>query len=206
MAGTRLIVGLGNPGPKYAGSRHNVGFDTIDRIADKIGLPMDESALLRAVHRLTGSGLYHAAKGKHRGRSIVLAKPTAFMNRSGAAVKKMKGRYGVDDRDILVVVDDIYLDIGTLRIRPSGGSGGHNGVQDIIDELDSDNFPRIRIGVGGSFRRGRQAEYVLESFSGDERPVVDEMIDQAADAALTFVTEGVVTAMNRFNQRKGGSS
>jgi len=206
MAGTRLIVGLGNPGSKYAGSRHNVGFDAVDRIADRAGLSLHENVLHRTVHRITGSSLYDASAGKYRGHPIVLAKPKAFMNRSGSAVRKMKGRYRVDDQDILVIVDDIYLDVGTLRIRASGGSGGHNGVQDIIDELDSDNFPRMRIGVGSSFRRGRQAEYVLEPFSEEERPLVDEAIERAADAALTFVTDGVVTAMNRFNKRNGGSS
>lgn len=207
MANTRLIVGLGNPGPNYEGTRHNVGFDTIDRIAEKTGTSSkDETVVQRAVDRLRGSGLYDAVPGKFRGRSVVLAKPKTFMNRSGAAVAKLKGRYRVNNQDILVILDDIYLDIGTLRLRPSGGSGGHNGLEDIIDALDSDNFPRMRIGVGSSFRRGRLTDYVLEPFSDDERPVIDDVIDMAAEAALTFVTDGVVTAMNRFNKRTGGPS
>jgi PTH1 family peptidyl-tRNA hydrolase len=206
MAATRLIVGLGNPGPKYEGTRHNVGFDAIDRIAEKTGISgSDKNLLGRGLDRFRSSGLYEVEDGKYRGHPIVLAKPSTFMNRSGAAVTKLKGRYALDNQDILVIVDDIYLDLGMLRIRDSGGSGGHNGLDDIIDALDSDNFPRMRIGVGSSFRRGRQADYVLEPFSDDERPVVDEVIDRAADAALTFVAEGVVTAMNRFNKRKGGS-
>lgn len=202
MAGTRLIVGLGNPGPEYERTRHNVGFEAVDRIAEKAGLSTtDEGIVRRAVDRIRGSGLYDATSGRYRGRTVVLAKPKTFMNRSGAAVEKLKGRFGVDNQDILVVVDDIYLDIGTLRIRASGGSGGHNGVEDIIDALDSDNFPRMRIGVGSSFRRGRQADYVLEAFSDEERPMVDDVIDTAAQAALTWVTDGVVTTMNRFNKR-----
>lgn len=205
MAGTRLIVGLGNPGPKYAGTRHNVGFQTVARIAEKTGLSAEGGTLIqRALKAVKGSGLYEAGSGKFKGRSLVVAKPTTFMNRSGAAISKLKGRYAADNQDILVIVDDIHLDLGSIRIRPSGGSGGHNGLQDIIDALDSDNFPRIRIGVGSSFGRGRQADYVLELFSDDERPVVDEVVNMAADAALTFVTDGVVTAMNRFNKRKGG--
>ncbi|HEY5565417.1 MAG TPA: aminoacyl-tRNA hydrolase [Rhodothermia bacterium] len=202
MAGTRLIVGLGNPGPEYERTRHNVGFEAVDRIAEKAGLSAtDEGIVRRAVDRIRGSGLYDATSGRYRGRTVVLAKPKTFMNRSGAAVEKLKGRFGVESQDILVVLDDIYLDIGTLRIRASGGSGGHNGLEDIIDALDSDNFPRMRIGVGSSFRRGRQADYVLEAFTGEERPVVDDVIDTAAEAALTWVTGGVVTTMNRFNKR-----
>jgi PTH1 family peptidyl-tRNA hydrolase len=202
MAGTRLIVGLGNPGSDYQRTRHNVGFEAVDRIAEKAGLSStDEGIVQRAVDRIRGSGLYDATSGRYRGRTVVLAKPKTYMNRSGAAVEKLKGRFGVDNQDILVILDDIYLDVGTLRIRASGGSGGHNGLEDIIGALDSDNYPRIRIGVGSSFRRGRQADYVLEAFSEEERHVVDDVIDTAAEAALTFVTDGVVTTMNRFNKR-----
>jgi len=207
MAATRLIVGLGNPGPEYEGTRHNVGFDAIDRIAAKAGFKPDhEGALKRGVERIRSSGLYDAEAGKYRGRHVVLARPKTFMNRSGAAVSKLKGRYAVDNDDILVILDDIYLDIGTLRMRQSGGSGGHNGLEDVIDALDSPDFPRMRIGVGGSFGRGQQADFVLDRFSDDERPSVDAVIDLAADAALTFVTDGIVTAMNRFNKRKGEES
>ena len=207
MAGTRLIVGLGNPGPEYERTRHNVGFETISRIAEKTGISStDENIVQRALDKIKGSGLYDSVEGRFRGHSVVLAKPKTFMNRSGAAVAKLKGRFGLDTQDILVIVDDIYLDVGSLRVRPAGGSGGHNGLEDIIDALDSDNFPRMRIGVGSSFRPGRQADYVLEPFSDDERSVVDDVIDTAADAALTFVTDGVVTTMNRYNKRMGGSS
>lgn len=206
MAGLRLIVGLGNPGPEYAGTRHNVGFETIDRIAEKTGVSAEREGLLkRAAQRIKASGMYEAVDGKFRGRPIALAKPTTFMNRSGAAVSRLMGRYGVEKDDVLVVLDDIYLDVGALRIRQSGGSGGHNGLQDVIDSLGTDAFPRIRIGVGSGFRRGRQADYVLEPFDDDERPAVDDVVDQAADAALTFVTDGIVVAMNRFNKRGGGS-
>ena len=206
MPSARLIIGLGNPGVKYAGTRHNVGFDMIDRMIEKVGLTKDKGVMERAVEAVRTSGLYDAVAGKVRGRNVVLAKPTTYMNRSGSAVSKLMGRYHATEDDILVVLDDIHLELGTIRIKARGGSGGHNGLQDIIDTLDSDNFPRIRIGVGSSFGRGRQADYVLDKFTENERPAADAAVDDAVDAAVAFVTDGLTTAMNRFNRKKGGPS
>ena len=202
MAGSkRLIVGLGNPGPDYEGSRHNIGFAVVDRIADKTHVAFDESGTIRkALERMKSAGLYVTASARFRGRPLTLAKPLTFMNRSGEAVARLKNRFGLSDQDILVVVDDVYLDLGTVRLRRRGGSGGHNGLQDIIDSLDSDNFPRMRIGVGSTFTRGRQAQFVLAPFEADERPLAHEMVDLACQAALTFVTDGIVMAMNRYNK------
>jgi PTH1 family peptidyl-tRNA hydrolase len=121
------------------------------------------------------------------------------MNRSGLAVEELLRRHRVEPQDILVIVDDIHLDTGVIRIRQKGGTGGHNGLDDIIDWLDTNDFPRMRIGVGNDFGQGRQAEYVLEKFSSDERTVIEPAIEKARDAALTFVTDGIVTAMNRYN-------
>ncbi len=203
MAGSkRLIVGLGNPTPDYDGSRHNIGFAVVDLLAEKTRTTFDESGMIqKALDRMKSTGLYMTASGRHRGRPVTLAKPLTFMNRSGKAVLRLKNRLGLDNQDILVVVDDIYLDLGTLRVRSRGGSGGHNGLQDIIDCLESDNFPRIRIGVGSTFSRGRQARFVLAPFDNGEKALADEIVGVACDAALTFVTEGIVPAMNRYNKR-----
>lgn len=198
----RLIVGLGNPGPDYAGTRHNIGFIVVDRVAEKTGVRFDETGVLqKALDRMKSAGLYMTTTARYRGRPVTLAKPLTFMNRSGDAVVRLKKRLGIDNQDLLVVVDDIYLGLGTIRLKSRGGSGGHNGLDSIIDRLDSENFPRMRIGVGGTFTRGRQARYVLAPFDDDEKPLVKEVVDAACDAALTFLTEGIVTAMNRYNKR-----
>lgn len=203
MAGSmRLIVGLGNPGPDYAETRHNVGFMTVEKLAAKNRTSFDETGMIqKAVDRMKSAGLYMSASTRFRGRPLTLAKPLTFMNRSGDAVAKLKNRFHIDDQEMLVIVDDIYLELGTLRIKSSGGSGGHNGLQSIIDSLDSDNFPRMRIGVGGTFSRGQQSQYVLAPFEEDEKSLAGDVIDLACDAALTFVTDGIVTAMNRYNKR-----
>jgi PTH1 family peptidyl-tRNA hydrolase len=198
----RLIVGLGNPGPKYEGSRHNVGFAIVDQIASVTKTSFDETGRIqKALSRMKSAGLYVATASRYRGRPIALAKPLTFMNRSGDAVAKLKSRYAVDDQDMLVIVDDIHLELGTIRLKGRGGDGGHNGLQSITEQLDSDNFPRMRIGVGSTFPRGRQSDYVLSPFDPDEKPLVDEVVKEAALAALTFVTDGIVTAMNRYNKK-----
>ena len=113
-------------------------------------------------------------------------------------------RFGLDPAEILVIVDDINLVLGKIRLRERGSAGGHNGVQDIIDSLGTDAFPRLRVGVGSEFDRGGQADYVLSPFTAEEQPVIDDALNRARDAAVTFVTDGIVTAMNRFNRGKGG--
>jgi peptidyl-tRNA hydrolase, PTH1 family len=190
MAGPkRLIVGLGNPGVEYEGTRHNVGFEVVDRLAATTG----------AVFKRDGQAL--VAPASIRGRSAVLAKPQTYMNLSGVAVKQLAQRYGLIAPEVLVVVDDINLPPGMVRIRQRGSAGGHNGLQDIIERLGSDDFPRIRIGVGNDFPRGRQADYVLSPFTASERPVMDEAVQTAAEAASAFLIDGLMAAMNRYNQR-----
>ena len=183
----RIIIGLGNPGAEYEGTRHNVGFEVIDAIADRV----NES--------FKTNGQSKMAWGKWRGRPLGLAKPQTFMNRSGLAVEELVRKNNLDAQDILVVVDDIHLPPGKVRIRQKGGTGGHNGLEDIADWLDSNNFPRIRIGIGNDFGRGQQADYVLSRFPEDERKIIDPVISHVRDAALSFVTDGIVTTMNRFN-------
>jgi len=186
-ASKRIIIGLGNPGVKYEGTRHNVGFEVVEAIADKIGADFKTK------------GQSRLAWGSYRGRPLGLAMPETFMNRSGLAVEELLRKNRLDPIDILVIVDDIHLAPGKLRIRQKGGTGGHNGLDDIIDWLDSSAFPRLRIGIGSEFGRGQQADYVLAQFPAEERELVNPIIERARDAALTFVTDGIVTSMNRFN-------
>ncbi len=186
----RLIFGLGNPGAEYHGTRHNVGFAVADVLAERAGVTLqrDRSNAMLGI-------------GRSRGRSFVLAKPLTYMNRSGAPFHNIARRFGLRLEDTLVIVDDINLPLGAVRVRQGGSAGGHNGVQDIIDQVKSDAFPRIRIGIGNDFSRGRQADYVLSRFKSEEEPLIQEAIALAAEAATTFIVEGLVTAMNRYNRK-----
>jgi len=186
-AGNRIVIGLGNPGSKYEGTRHNIGFEVVEAIAGRIDA------------NWKSKGQSYIADGRWRGRKLLLAAPQTYMNRSGLAVEELLRRQRVEPQDILVIVDDIHLEPGVIRMRQKGGTGGHNGLDDIIDWLDTNDFPRMRIGVGNDFGRGQQADYVLELFTEEERKVIDPAIERARDAALTFVTDGIVTAMNRYN-------
>ncbi|CAN5521896.1 aminoacyl-tRNA hydrolase [soil metagenome] len=186
----RVIVGLGNPGEEYEVTRHNAGFMAVDRVSQEAGIEI----------RREGAGSL-LGEGSYRGRALALAKPLTFMNRSGQAVQALLRRYGLTPSDLLIVYDDIALPIGQIRLRTSGGAGGHNGIQDIIDRVNSTDFPRLRIGVGNSFPRGGQVRYLLSPFEEDERDEIDAAFDLASEAALTFVREGMVTAMNRYNRR-----
>lgn len=184
----RLIVGLGNPGAEYAGTRHNVGFEVIDALAERTGVGL-ESGRHRAL----------CGWGSHRGYPFGLAKPLTYVNRSGQAVRGLLNEHQLEPNELLVIVDDLHLDLGTIRLRPKGGSGGHNGLEDIAEGLGTTAFPRLRIGIGQDFARGQQVDYVLSPFAPDEREVMDAAVKRASDAALAFVVEGVTTAMNRFN-------
>lgn len=185
----RIIIGLGNPGAEYEDTRHNVGFMVIDDLAARTGT---------VLQREKGDVLL--GWGRHRGYGFGLAKPQTFMNRSGSAVLSLVRRFGLQPAEILVVLDDLSLEPGRLRLRERGSAGGHNGMQDIIDRLGTDDIPRLRIGIGNDYPRGRQADYVLSPFSFDEKPLVADAVAAACDAALTFVSEGTTTAMNRFNR------
>ena len=185
-----VVVGLGNPGSRYAGTRHNAGFDAADRVAARLGA---------AWTRAGDAGL--VAAGDWHGRRVAVVKPQAFMNRSGAAVAAVLARTGLAPDALLVVTDDLALPVGTLRMRARGGAGGHNGLADIADVLDSDAWARLRVGVGAGFAPGTQVDYVLAPFSADERAVADAALDRAADAALAVATDGLAAAMSRFNGR-----
>lgn len=183
----RLIVGLGNPGTEYEGTRHNVGFMVIDALAEEKGV------------RLEHDGDALVGKASHRSFPFDLVKPLTYVNRSGEAVRRLMRARDLSPSEVLVIVDDVHLTPGTLRLRPGGGSGGHNGLDDIIERLGTDAFPRLRLGIGNDFPRGGMVDYVLSPFTSSERPFVEEAVERACQAALVFVTEGVEEAMNRFN-------
>jgi len=187
----RLIVGLGNPGAEYEQTRHNVGFMAVDVLAEKAKITLSPDR---------GPAL--AGSGRYRGRPLSLVKPLTYMNRSGSAVRHHMKKLGLSSRDVLVLYDDLNLEPGIIRIRQKGSSGGHNGMQDIIDVLGTDDIPRVRIGIGNNFSRGRQADYVLSAFQDDEVEVISQAITDVGDASLLFIREGIVAAMNRFNKKK----
>ncbi len=183
-----VIVGLGNPGSKYAGTRHNVGFELIDRLAAELSAKIGP-----------GKGPFHIGDVRYRRQKIYLVKPATFMNRSGDAVQQILHYYKIDPAECLVCYDDLDIPIGKIRVRPKGSAAGHNGVRDIIRKLGTDAFPRLRIGIGNEFREGEQVNYVLSRFSSEEGEVMDNTLNKAVDAALHFVTEGIEKTMNVFN-------
>lgn len=182
----KLIVGLGNPGRRYAHTRHNVGFDVLDIFAKRRGI-----RILSRQHRAL------VGRFEHAGEEIMLVKPQTFMNDSGDAVGAIARKYRLQPADILVVYDDIDLPLGKLRIRMRGSSGGHKGMNSIIHSLGSCDFPRMRIGIG---RSGDAIDHVLSRFSRREREVIDPALQSAADALETILDEGIEAAMNKFNR------
>ena len=183
-----IIAGLGNPTREYEKTRHNVGFDTIDVLADRLNTSVDEKKF---------KGLY--GKGIIAGEKVILLKPQTFMNLSGESVREAADFYKVDPEHIIVIYDDISLDVGQLRIRKKGSAGGHNGIKNIISHLGTQVFPRIRIGVGEKPKGWDLADYVLGRFAKDEEPVIREALDNAAEACGIIVDDEIRTAMNKFN-------
>jgi PTH1 family peptidyl-tRNA hydrolase len=183
----KLIVGLGNPGKEYQGTRHNVGFEVIDTLARRHGIRLRK----RLCKALIGEG---TIGGEH----VTLAKPLTFMNLSGEAVAELAHRYRLETQDIIVITDDVNLPLGRLRIRTRGSSGGHKGLRSIIQSIGSEDFPRIRIGIGQP-EQTNMVDFVLSRFSRSERRIVREAIERAADAVEVILAEGIEQAMNRFN-------
>ncbi len=183
----RLIVGLGNPGRKYAGHRHNVGFQCLDHLAEAWGLSFSKrkhKALL--------------AQGHIAGLKAILAKPQTFMNLSGQAVERMARFYKVPPENILVIYDDLDLPVGKIRLRPEGGSGGHKGMKSIIEHLGSNGFPRLRVGIGRP-THGDPVDYVLSDFAPDEQIAMEQAYERAVSAVELWLTEDIAAAMNRHN-------
>ncbi|CAN5167386.1 aminoacyl-tRNA hydrolase [soil metagenome] len=183
-----LIVGLGNIGAEYEGSRHNIGFELANKLAREL-----------SVEFTTGSGPYLIAEGSFKGRPVYIIKPTTLMNLSGRAVSSALAKTGNRLEDCLVCYDDINLPPGKIRLRPSGSAGDHNGIQNIIDRMGSGKFPRLRIGIGDDFSRGRQSDYVLEHFSKEQQPLINEALDNSMGAVFTFLRGGIDLAMNHHN-------
>lgn len=203
-----LVVGLGNPGPDYEGTRHNAGFMVLDRLAARLGTSLAPREAPEAARSLVVEAAVPPEAGPEGGPDagleaplVALAKPLAFMNRSGPPVAALLARYGLAADDVLVVYDDLALPLGALRLRPKGSHGGHNGVRSVVEALGSTEFPRLRVGVGNSFPPGGQVDFVLSPFDDGERDALEAALDGAAEAALTFVRDGMTAAMNRHNRR-----
>lgn len=187
-----IIVGLGNFGKEYVNTRHNIGFDVIDKLAEQ-----ENISVLEKKHRAV------IGKGIVAGQKCILAKPLTFMNLSGECVRELLDYYKADETSELIVIsDDISLDVGQLRIRKKGSAGGHNGLKNIIAHLGHDSFIRIKVGVGEKPKNWDLADYVLGRFSAPERKMMDEAAGQVADAIRTIITQDADAAMNQFNGTK----
>lgn len=182
-----IIVGLGNPGKKYDATRHNVGFEAIDLLAKRNNIE---------VKRLKHKAL--CGEGNIGGKKVMLVKPQTFMNLSGQSLLDIVQFYKIDPKNLIVIYDDIDVAVGSLRIREKGSSGSHNGMKSIIYQLQTDQFPRVRIGVGKP-QFGDLADYVLGRFPKEEIPIMIETIERAALASEMIVTDGISLAMNRYN-------
>lgn len=184
-----LIIGLGNPGAEYENTRHNIGFKVLDKLASLSNISF------------TADKLADMADIKFKGRKLILIKPTTFMNLSGKAVNYWMQKSKVSIDNILVITDDISLPFGVLRLRKKGSDGGHNGLKDIQNIIDSTKYPRLRFGVGNDFLRGRQVDYVLGSFSSEDYTTMDERIDLAIKMIQGFTTNGIDRTMSDFNRK-----
>ena len=192
MNETWLIVGLGNPGKEYERTRHNAGWRAIDRLAEKLSCKIDKGKF---------QGLY--GQVNYSGKKLYLLKPQTFMNLSGRSVVQLSAYFNIPPQRIIVLFDDISLEPGRLRIRADGSAGGHNGIKSIIAEIGSQDFPRVKIGVGGKAHPDQDlADHVLSAFSSAEEKNLVSALDRAADAALCIIDRGTYEAANRFNGSK----
>ena len=184
----RIVLGLGNPGARYAGTRHNIGFMLVDYLARQAGAEWVASARDQSV----------LAEVDWDGQLILLVKPQTYMNHSGRAARALCARFAVPPSDVLVAYDDFLLDFGRLRLRGRGSDGGHNGLSSVIEELSSQDVPRLRLGIGQPPQSGDIVEYVLAPFSQSDREV-ETLVEWGASAVETYFAEGIEVAMNRFN-------
>ena len=192
----KLIVGLGNPGRRYAGTRHNIGFDVLDLLAGRHRIEWE--AAPRGIEALAGRGDVGASGVSQK---VLFAKPLTFMNLSGHAVLGLLQFFKIEPVDLLVVVDEVNLELGRLRARSSGSAGGHNGLKSIIASLGTDQFPRLRVGVGRGDPRRELSDHVLGRVVGELKETLATAVEAAAEAAEVFVTAGIGDVMNRFNRR-----
>lgn len=188
IGNTILLVGLGNVGKEYIGTRHNVGFAVVDSIADKYGLKWKKK-------------LYHGehAEMNQRGKKVILLRPTTYMNASGLAVSEACKRFSVTDENVLVAYDDIDLALGQLRIRAKGGAGTHNGMKSVIQEIHTQDFPRFRLGIGAPPHKEALVGYVLGKFGSEEREKINDAVKLSIEAFALFLEKGIEQTMNRYN-------
>lgn len=187
----KLIVGLGNPGKDYAGTRHNVGFGVITRISDEYQIPLGS----REHKAVCGKGMIGSEK-------VILAQPQTFMNLSGESVRSLADYYKIGCEDIIVAYDDVSMEVGQLRVRARGSAGGHNGIKNIIAHLGTNEFPRVKVGVGAKPEGGDLVRHVLGRFSREDEKEIGEVLDLAVKAVETIVSDGVDEAMNRYNAKR----
>ncbi|MCI8644527.1 MAG: aminoacyl-tRNA hydrolase [Lachnospiraceae bacterium] len=187
----KIIIGLGNPTREYQATRHNIGFDAVTRLCDDYNIRLDSKE-----HKAL------CGRGYIGGEKVILAQPQTYMNLSGESVRSLVDYYKLDCEDIIVICDDINLDVGQLRVRKKGSAGGHNGIKNIIAQLKTEEFTRIRIGVGEKPENWDLADYVLGRFSREEEPVMREALQRTSKACECIITEGIEAAMNQYNRRR----
>ena len=194
----KLIVGLGNPGKQYVGTRHNIGFEAVDMLAKRLGW-ISKAGEFEKLARANFDGL--AMDGSVLGLSekLLLLKPLTYMNLSGRSVQAASAFYRIEPQDLMIVLDDLALPCGRLRIRSGGSSGGHNGLKDIERALGTDQYPRLRIGIDPPPQFVPGKDYVLQPFTAEQRKMLEPAIEKSASALMTWMEKGVVTAMNEFN-------
>ncbi len=184
-----LIVGLGNVGNDYSQTRHNIGFEVLDQLANKLEGQFETQKLGQV------------AWCKFKGRSVVLLKPSTYMNLSGKAVKYWLQQEKIAKENLLVVTDDLNLEFGTIRIKTKGSDGGHNGLGDIQNQLQTTQYPRLRFGIGGNFKQGGQVEFVLGKWTKQEQSALPQHLEHCVNAICSFVFEGITQSMNQFNRK-----
>ncbi len=182
-----LVAGLGNPGSEYLNTRHNIGFQVLDFLAGKSGISFSSQRY------------GDVAEWRLKGRQILLLKPNTFMNLSGKAVRFYLQTNKIESADLLVVTDELALDFGRMRLRPKGSDGGHNGMKSLIQELGNDRFPRLRMGIGNQFPKGRQVDYVLGNWGPEEQSQLNDWLLKSSMCIESFVLEGIGIAMNKYN-------
>lgn len=183
-----LIAGLGNIGPEYAFTRHNIGFMVLDRIAAQHDF------------KFKFEKLAFTAEWKYKGRQFYFIKPTTFMNLSGKAIRYYLDQYKIPVDNLLVITDELQLDFGTLRLKPKGSAGGHNGLKNIQELLNTSDYARLRCGIGNNFHKGKQVDYVLKEFSKEEMAELTDVLDRAGEILTGFGTIGIQQTMNNYNQ------
>lgn len=187
----RLIVGLGNPGKAYTKTRHNAGFMVIDRLADEYGIDVRKKKFNACF-----------GKGFIEGQAVLLAKPLTYMNNSGPPVKQVADYHNIASKDLLVIHDDIDLEYGRIKIKEKGGHGGHNGLRSLMGSFGGGDFARIRIGIGRSAAGLEVTDHVLGGYTAEENKVLTRILERTCDAVITILNDGIIEAMNRFNDKR----